>query len=168
MELKEYERDGVTYKSGEALRDAFMSMTFRKISDKQWIETDQSAISRFWLFNKEIRDLKADPRVWVEIQGIERSYDYTYDADVAKSIRFNLCYIRKEDGDQIVTRYAYSFESGKNTRHATFIIGGNNGVRFSPSPAKADPWVNLRTGEVPFPAISLNETWGAIAEASKR
>lgn len=168
MELKEYERDGVIYKSGEELRDAFMSMTFQKISDKQWMETDQSAISRFWFFNKEVRDLKADPRVWVEIQGIERSYSHTYDADIAKSIRFNLCYIREEDGDQIVTRYVYSFESCKNTRHATYIVGGKNGVRFSPSPVKANPWVNLRTGEIPFPAVPLNETWGTIAEASER
>ncbi len=168
MELKEYERDGITYKSGETLKDAFMSMTFKKISDRQWIETDQSAISRFWLFNKEVRDLKADPRVWVEIQGIERKYSFAYDADVAASVRFNLCYIREEDGDQVVTRYVYSFESGENVRHATYIIGGKNGARFSPSPVKADPWVNLRTGEIPFPAVPLNEKWDAIAEASKR
>lgn len=166
FEFKNYERNGVEFKSEHNLKGAYFTIVFERISENQWDETDESAIARFWLCNELVRNIKCDPRVWVEIEGIDRKYSYTYDGNTADRIRFNVCYIRETDGDQVVTRYTYSFGHNKNTKGATYLVTPE-GVHQTPTPSKPRPEIDLATGDFPYPAKKLNKSWEAVAAATE-
>lgn len=143
-----------------------ISMTFRRISEEQWIETDESVISRFWQGNKAVRDAKLDPRVWVDIQQIDRSYNYIYDADIAKAVRFTVHYVRECDGCEVITAYTYNFVDRKNTQGWTRLITPE-GVHMSPSPAKEHPGIKLEPLEFPYVAVPLAKEWPVVLKETR-